>query len=406
MRVHVALLVPEYRTDAGGQGGVAAVADFLASVFIDDAGWEVEIISTRMYSRANESRQLLSPVTWLTRPRAVRRASGSTVPVTDVGAHVAEFEAVRYLPRRCLDAELRRFDVVVIVAGSPAIALATKRLSSPVILQVATMVREERRRLLAETRGWRRWLARVNTWVSDKLDRRALRIPATVVVENTWMEEKCRRAGAQGVVLCAPGTDTDYFIPTTAPPAGAPYVIMVGRLADPRKDIPTLLRAYLHARRAGVVHTLVLAGHGRPSDQDLGLVDELGLTPYVKVLSDVPKSELVKLLQEADLFVSSSSEEGLGIALIEAMACGTPVVSTATAGATHVIADSDAGLLVQLGSSEDLGRAMAELLSDPRRLRHASLAARGRAEAVFSQEAAGAKFIEIIQTQVGSLNAS
>ncbi len=220
--MRVGLLVPEYRTDAGGQGGVASVADFLTGAFTSVSAWDVEIVSVRMYSRAEESRQLLRPGSWFLAPRAVRRAGDLAVPVTDVGAHAAEIEAVRYLPRRCLDEELRRFDAVVIVAGSPAIALTTRRLSSPVILQVATMVKEERRRLLAESRGWRRRLTRLNTWVTDKLDRRGLRLPAVVVVENPWMEKECRRGGARNVVLCAPGTDTNYFTPASAPPARRP----------------------------------------------------------------------------------------------------------------------------------------------------------------------------------------
>src|SRR5690606_5443799 len=138
--------------------------------------------------------------------------------------------------------------------------------------------------------------------------------------------------GACNVELRSPGIDTTLFTPAPADPGGGVgYLLMVGRLDDPRKDLPTLLRAYSIARECfDVAQRLVLAGRYAPSAEDTRLLRKLKLEEHVDVRTGVSTAELVELYQRADLFVLSSAEEGLGMVLLEAMAAGLPVVSTAT----------------------------------------------------------------------------
>jgi len=86
----------------------------------------------------------------------------------------------------------------------------------------------------------------------------------------------------------------------------------------------------------------------------------------VHLLGHVPTP--LNLLAEADVFVMSSREEGLGTSVLDAMACGIPVASTTAGGLPEMLADG-AGILVPPGEPEALAGAVAALLDDPEKHR-------------------------------------
>lgn len=390
--MRVGLIVPEYRTaEAQGGGGVNSVADFLRDAFHPD--WHVTIVSPRMSSRAGESRQLRSPRTWL-KPVRVRRVGD----ISYVGASLAEWEGSRLRPRVAIDRLLSDVDVLVVVAGSPAIVGVVRRLNIPTILQVATFVDVERERAIRTATGLRRALLKFTTsWVS-RIDRRELPVADLVVVENEWMLRRCEELGAQRTVLCPPGVDTARFVPPAAADPGG-YLLSVSRLGDPRKDIGTLVRAYSIARDLGVTRPLLIAGRGQLPAEVVALIDELDLTPHVEVKRDLSMDDLVAILQQASFFVMSSTEEGLGLTMVEALSCGLPVVSTANEGARMVVGDSRVGELVPIGDAEALGRSIAKWCSMSNDdLGDRRSAARRRAEEVFSLAHTGDEFRRHIQS--------
>jgi starch synthase len=87
------------------------------------------------------------------------------------------------------------------------------------------------------------------------------------------------------------------------------------------------------------------------------------------------------LLHAADVFVFPSLYEAVGIALLEAMACGRPIVASRTGGIPEVVEDGVSGQLVTPGDAADLARALVLLAGDPERRRRLGNAARARAEA-------------------------
>ena len=391
--MRIALIAPEYRSEIGaGQGGVATVVDFIRTTTIE-AGWHPTIFSVRMSHRATESRRLLAPSTWGRRPLLRSRPDGLGY---EVGSQLAEVEQLRYRPNRDLDAHLDDADVVIVVAGSPALAHVASRTRTPVILQVATMVDVERARLIATSRGAKRLARRASTWATSRQDRSALRIPRVVVTENEWMTRRCVDLEAREVILCPPGVDTEVFSPGEGPEP--PCLLMVARLSDRRKDLPTLFRAYSVARELGCELPLVLAGRQTPPTDDMALADALGITEHLRIESDVTEERLVDLLRSARLFVLASSEEGLGLALVEALATGTPIVTTATEGAKYVLAGApDAGELLPVGDADALGRAIAAWSQDPQRLQAGSREGRNRAVEEFSLDSTGRRWTQIIR---------
>jgi len=118
-----------------------------------------------------------------------------------------------------------------------------------------------------------------------------------------------------------------------------PFVLSVGTL-EPRKNFDGLIRAYAELRRRGFTrHELVIAG-GRGwlgKERELyALVDELGLGGHVLFLGYVDDALLPALYNLAELFAFVSHYEGFGLPVLEALACGTPVVCARTASLPEV----------------------------------------------------------------------
>ena len=141
-----------------------------------------------------------------------------------------------------------------------------------------------------------------------------------------------------------------------------PVILAIGRMKKV-KDFSTLLRAFalLLARRPA---RLVVLGEGRLRPNLQSLARELGIAEHV----DFPgfKENPYAFLAKADLFVLSSTHEALPTVLIEAMACGCPVVSTdCPFGPREILEDGRLGPLVPVGDSETLAEAMMHTLDEP-----------------------------------------
>ncbi len=145
---------------------------------------------------------------------------------------------------------------------------------------------------------------------------------------------------------------------------GVSVILGVGRLTD-EKDFFTLLRAFSLVRREKDAR-LVILGEGEERERLLKLSEELGIKDYV----DFPgfDSNPYRWMKKASVFVLSSRWEGLPNALIEALASGTPVVSTnCPSGPREILENGKWGRLVPVGDSEALARAIFETLSESKR---------------------------------------
>ena len=156
----------------------------------------------------------------------------------------------------------------------------------------------------------------------------------------------------------------------------APVVLMVARL-DVIKDQPTLLRAFAQARQPG--WQLQLVGDGLRRGELQQLIDELDLTDVVYVLGR--RGDVPELLGLADLFAfSTTAAEGFGIALVEAMAAGLPVIASDVPACREVLADGAAGWLVPAGNVQAWTSALQELMAQPKTRQQLARAAAKRAK--------------------------
>ena len=124
-------------------------------------------------------------------------------------------------------------------------------------------------------------------------------------------------------------------------PRDKPVLVTVGALI-PRKGQRYAIEALTELPNA----ILLIAGQGRDEAALHALAKGLGLEERVRFLGPVPQAELPIVLNAADVFVLPSSTEGLANAWVEALACGTPVVTTPIPGAQELLTDPDCGYLV------------------------------------------------------------
>lgn len=151
-----------------------------------------------------------------------------------------------------------------------------------------------------------------------------------------------------------------------------PIVISVGRLDLP-KGFPDLIRSFVAVRQAKPNAALVIAGDGPMSEELDALVRDLHLDGTVFLLGQ--RDDVPRLLQVADLYVSSSHWEGLPVSILEAMASGLPILATEVGDIPHVVVP-EAGFVIPPSQPEQMAEKIISLLSDPEKMQVMGAAAR------------------------------
>ncbi len=148
----------------------------------------------------------------------------------------------------------------------------------------------------------------------------------------------------------------------------------------PLKRVDDVVRIFA-AVRAEVPSRLDLVGEGPERSRIEALVASLGLASHVRFLGE--KSDLISLLQHSDLFLLPSQTESFGLAALEAMACGVPVVASDVGGIPEVVVDGETGFLVAPGDIALMAKHARRLLTDEDLRRRVSREARHVAETRF-----------------------
>ena len=159
-----------------------------------------------------------------------------------------------------------------------------------------------------------------------------------------------------------------------------PYLLYVGTI-EPRKNLLTLVRAYDELLRTTKhrPQLVLCGGRGWLFDEVFRLVEELKLQEQVRFTGYVPDEDLPALYSAAEIFLYPSLYEGFGLPPLEAMACGTPTISSDASSLPEVV--GSAGLTHDPNDGQALTGHMARLLSDSglrERLRQAGLAQAAR----------------------------
>jgi len=165
-------------------------------------------------------------------------------------------------------------------------------------------------------------------------------------------------------------------------PPDKTIVLYAGYLTR-RKGVYDLLEAIYRVQKKYPNLLLAMCGAGPEETALRRLIREKDIEHIVHMAGEVEPERMNKWMQASDLFVLASHTEGMPNVVMEAMACGLPVVATAVGGLPGTIGDSDGAILVQPENVDDLEKAIVKVMNDNQLRSHMQIAARNRAEEQF-----------------------
>ncbi len=246
---------------------------------------------------------------------------------------------------------------------------------------------------MAALSGFQPWL--LSVWGSDVYDfpyegrikgwllRRNLRHADAVASTSEAMAQQVRRLLPDiGSIAITPfGIDTDQFKPHPQPHEG--IVIGTVKTLAPKYGIDLLLRAFAQLRAtagASAALSLVIVGDGPQRAELESLSRALGIAADVRFIGAVPHAEVPQWLNRFDLYVAASrlDSESFGVAVLEASACGLPVVVSDVGGLPEVVVQGETGCVVAREDVAALAQAIQRLVAAPELRRRFGAAGRER----------------------------
>ena len=206
------------------------------------------------------------------------------------------------------------------------------------------------------------------------------------------------------VHLIVNGIDLDRFVPVDEQRrqiarkklefGAIPLIGIIARLSDV-KGINILIKAMPFILKDLPLAELLIAGQGPEEINLRSLTKDLGLESHVHFKNTINQPQ--ELLAAFDVFVMPSLMEGLGLSVIEAQACGIPVVASRIGGLVDLIEDGTSGYLVKVGDFETLAGRIVEILRDPQQSKRMAQKARSHIEEHFSSRMMVNKTIQIYE---------
>jgi len=290
----------------------------------------------------------------------------------------------------------------VVVSGSNHCGLPAALLNKKYIVWIGTLYEEE---LIGRAAAGDTWAKRILTGPAHSIlareeklifDRAALILTNGAHTAGAVKREHPSTASRVRVLIYP--VDADTFKPDPAPRSidREPYLLFTARINDPRKNVGLLFRAFARVRTQFPQLRLVLTGDP-PEANVLRSLADARVADAVTFAGYQSRESLIKLYQGAELFVLPSSQEGLGISMLEALACGLPVVSTRCGGPESVIVDGLTGRLTPNGDEIALADAILDLLDHPDQLNVMRVQSAAYARDNFSRRVVESRLLDAFQ---------
>ena len=361
-------------------GGTGTVNEAMLRQFARLGGWEIDLVTSALGSRREEN-------VFAERIRIFK------VPVRNRNLHhSSNRELIEYAARSFwLALKLQRknrYDLCFAWSAVPAgaVALALKRL-----LGLRYIVRV----CGPDIPGFERRYQAIHSLIAPVI-RRIWREAEKVIAKSQGEIDLIRAADRRVDCLLIPnGVDLENFKPAQSVPDDGPLKLLcVGRLIE-RKGQHHLIEAVKRLVGDGFDVVLDLIGTGDAQSANEAQVARLGLADRVQFLGYVPREEIAQHYAAAHVFILPSFNEGMSVALLEAMASGLAVVVTQTGGTPELVEPEINGLVFDWTDVDRLTAHLRRLAGDRALVRRMGEASRRRA-GEFSWEMAAQRYGEIL----------
>lgn len=371
------LLVCNYEYPPVG-GGAATAAQNMARYWVQ-TGHEVVVV-TSGYAGLPSS-EVLEGVQ-VERVPALRRSLYRSNPLQMAAYMAAALPRCVSLHRR------RRFDVCLAFFGIPGgpVALAMQTLFG-VPYAVSLRGGDVPGQQAGELSCWHR--------AASPLLRRVWRGASAVVANSAGLAKRAEAFLPEVDCRVVPnGVDAEAFVPARELNSNKSYTFLcVGRLSQEKGFRPVIR----NVSRLNYESSLMVAGDGPLRNALLHLARDCGVADRVAMLGHCDRGDMPGVYANADCLVHFSTDEGMPNVVLEAMACGLPVIASSVAGSEDLVRHGETGILVQPGDEDALGSAMATLAADPERGKHMGRAGREFCVRLHSWESSAGQWLEILQ---------
>jgi phosphatidylinositol alpha-1,6-mannosyltransferase len=282
--------------------------------------------------------------------------------------------------------------------------------AAPLGLLGPVLRRAGARRIVGLTHGHETWWARLPA--VRQLLRRIGDSCDHLTTISSYTERRIASAltpsARRRLLRLAPPVDTERFRPPqAAAQRSAARCIAVARLI-PQKGLCTLLRAWRividRAARSHLAPELTIVGDGPQRGLLERTVQELELSKSTRIIGALPRTGVIAQLQQAGVFAlpvrtrwAGLNPEGLGLAALEAAACGLPVIVGHSGGAPETVREADTGFLIPSGDHRLLAERLSLLLENPSLAQQMGSRGRHYVSAHFSMDSARARLREALE---------
>lgn len=204
----------------------------------------------------------------------------------------------------------------------------------------------------------REYLGASARWVKPSLAR-----AAQLVVPSGFLREVFSEFGVPATVI--PNIiDLETFYPSPDSPNESVFTLVITRNLEPIYGLDTAIRALALAREAIPAIQLKIAGSGPQGEELQRLVDRLGLGSAVVFLGRLERQQIVELYHSAHAMLNPSRVDNMPNSVLEALACGLPVISTNVGGVPYIVEDGQTAMLVPRDDAQAMAQAVVKLYSD------------------------------------------
>jgi glycosyltransferase involved in cell wall biosynthesis len=208
------------------------------------------------------------------------------------------------------------------------------------------------------------FIAASYVYLAEKVAARVYRnTPMAVVSESTRQELLGLGFPAENIVIVSNAVNTKTYAPSAESVQHSPLIGHLGRLKK-YKSVDHLLRAFQIVLKDIPDAHIVIVGDGDYRSGLEALAHELGIASRVEFTGYLSQAEKVRHLNRMSVAVNCSAKEGWGLTVIEANACGVPVVASDVPGLRDSVVDGKTGLLYEFGNIEELAQRITLVLRD------------------------------------------